>query len=288
MPKEKCVRCEREEGEVELLDAVSENEVIKICPNCSFLENVTMIKKPTNSQLSNVNRPYHVSERMRRISGISPQVKPQVKEEIRETLSSDKINQLNLVDNFNWLVMMARKDKRLSRKQVADALMEKEDSIKMIENKELGRDSARVIEKLEQFFNIQLRKQGQQEEKIVKETIRERLERIGKKEPLEKSFDTREQVITEMKQEAVKNEAEVPIRILGLDPKTAKNITIDDLRKMKLAREKAEKERKSIIGEKDISELIWKQKKPEALKPKTPQVEEEQDLVDSEVEFEEE
>jgi hypothetical protein len=55
---EKCVRCERDDREVKLLNAIDNKEVIKICEECATLENMPVIRKPTLEQLDNISNCY--------------------------------------------------------------------------------------------------------------------------------------------------------------------------------------------------------------------------------------
>ena len=176
-------------------------------------------------------------------------------------LTKKRSKPLNLVDNFHWYVFMARRKKKLTRHEVAKLLGESETAIKMIENKELPDDSLGLINKLEQFFGIKLKKQdGDEEKKEVEKAIRERLESDSK--PDIADLERREE------KEHAKSE---PVRVLKFDKDSAKNITIADLQRMKEEKEKKEKLRKQsrmkaddLLGamekeEKTIEEERWEE-----------------------------
>ncbi len=71
-----------------------------------------------------------------------------------------------LVDNFHWYVIKVRKSRNLSRKQLADAIGCQEEQIKIIENGQLPQDNFFLINKLENFLKINLRKNRPVEQSV--------------------------------------------------------------------------------------------------------------------------
>jgi ribosome-binding protein aMBF1 (putative translation factor) len=216
---ESCIRCERESEEVKLVDAIYNREMVKICEECAISENMPIIRKPSTNQLKESEKPYSVGERMKRMAGIAKneikkeEFKPAVltldrlrKPKDYKSILNNRFQQaktanqpLNLVDNYQWYILMARKNRKISRKQLADAIGETENTVRLIEEKFLPDDALRVINKIEQYFGIPL-KQGS-------------------------------------KPVAYIDSKPAPARIIKIDSKVAGNVTIDDLRKMKEARE---------------------------------------------------
>jgi len=261
--EEKCLVCDKSEGDVKLLDAVSGNEMVKICEECSLVENLPIIRRPTTSQLKESEKPYTVKERLRRMAGLHAEEKAKVskiakdimnvtldslrKKKTKEEELEDKFKlakkrniSSNLVNNFHWHILMARKKKKLTRGQLADLIGESETAIKMIENKEVPDDYLTLIRKLEQFFGIKLREGEKVEEKKVTS-------------------------------ELVKEE---PAMILKLDKENVKNLTIADLRKMR--------DEKQVGGENiNVADLIWQVDKEEQEKSQ-----EKEGFVGDGVEFE--
>ncbi len=259
----RCFKCGKSDREVKLLDAISCGEVVKICEECSLIENIPIIRKPTTSQLKESERAYTVIERLRRMAGLNKE-KEEIKElakkiqditlddlrhkseegELKEKqeLAKKKNKPLNLIDNFHWHVLISRKKKKLTRKELADLLGESATAIKMIENKEMPDDPERLIKKIEQFFGIKLRKEEEKrEEERIEKAIEKRLE---KKQNVEiKEGNEKE------------GREEEPARILKFDPETIKNLTIADLRKLK--EEKAKKKQDNI------SNVVWQAGKEE-------------------------
>jgi len=253
MEVEECIKCGITSDKVRLLDAVGNDGIVKICRACSENEDFVILKKPTTFQLKEAEKPYTVYERLSRSAGISRKKNKMTEKEKQEnsndiptTLSElmDKRIKINtekhehpvfeLVDNFHWVVMMARKRRHLTHKEVADAIQESEAVIKMVERGSLPEDDFRILNKLENFFNIKLiksgyglRKQEQEQEPLIKKP---------------------------------------PARILDFKPEAVQNLTIADLRELKKQQEMIEG---TEVSEKNkTSEIEAEKKKEEKLKKK--------------------
>lgn len=292
-----CYRCGRSREEVRLLDAILNDEIVKICEDCSFRENIPIINKPTTSQLKESERPYTVKERLRRMAGLYAEEKEEIRKiakkisdvtlddlwrrkkekemEEKYELSKKKTKPLFLIENFHWHVFMARIKKKLTRKQLAQLLSESETAIKMIENKEIPDDSLVLINKLEQFFGIKLKKEGI-EEKRIKEAVKKRLEKKEKPEISEK---------IEVEPEESDKTEEKPVRILKFDRKSIENITIADLQRM---REKEEEKKKLEKQKKMKADELMRQieKEEQEKEEKRWEEEAEKSLIGDELELE--
>ena len=239
---EKCAVCERNEQIVKLLDAVKGTELIKICEECALMEDIPIIRKPTSSQLIKEKeiKQLSVEDRLRRMSGVKDPKKEQAK--ITQTIATQildkarregvafdakvsytrKMNKpLNLVDNFNWHITMARKQKKLTRKQLAEAIGEKEAVLMLIENNEFPDDALRIITKIEQYLGVKLRKDS----------------------------EVKTESLIEKKQDS-------PVTVLKLDKEKAKNLTIADLVKIKEERERLAKEDPARDLDSEIEESL--------------------------------
>jgi ribosome-binding protein aMBF1 (putative translation factor) len=63
-----------------------------------------------------------------------------------------------LIDNFQWHIIKKRRAVGLTRKRLAEKLGEAEHTIKLMENGVLPREDFVIINKLQSFFNFNLRK----------------------------------------------------------------------------------------------------------------------------------
>ena len=220
-----CSRCDRTEEEVMLLDAIYENEIVKICEPCSKMEDIPIIRKPNTFQLKAAERPFSVYERLAKAAGLKDKAQQAAKireeQDIRKITSGISLDNLrkpkdyskplpkpsvkptNLIENFHWQIMMARRNMHISEKQLAQAISESETAVKMLESGNLPEDSDKLISKIEQYLRINLRKGNN---------------------ILPKPSSIKE-----------------PARVLKFDPATLNNITISDLQKLKQAKKEAEK-----------------------------------------------
>lgn len=251
MGDETCFRCMRSGRIVKLLDAVYGNEISKICEECALIEDIPIIRKPSSFQLEAASKPYSVSERLRRMSGVSQkanitEIKSIRKEERISGLTLDKLRQpkdyseilkrreerakkrnqpLDLVANYNWIMQRARRSRKMTVSQLGGIIGETDSNIKMIEDGFLPDDADRIIKKIEQFFKINLRNSGAAQEQI-------RIERVKQ-----------------------------PARILSFNPKSLNELTIHDLKAIKEQREKLSQEE----ADKEIaSKIVWQGKSKEA------------------------
>lgn len=274
MEEEFCFRCERKNSEVKLVDAIYDREMVKICEECSLSENLPIIRRPSSQQLKESEKPYSVRERMKRMAGMPfeqkhDEFKPAIltldklrkpkdyKAVLESRFQQAKIKNvpLNLIDNYNWHILMARKNRKISRKQLGDSIGETENTVRLIEEKFLPDDALRIIIKMEQYLGLKLRTDS------------------APNAPGSSSAISASSSVVTPK----------PAVVLKMDKEAAKNITIDDLRKMKKAREamEAEDSENKLKKEINVSEFVWnasgKSEKQEE-KPK--------ELVDGEIEFE--
>jgi ribosome-binding protein aMBF1 (putative translation factor) len=248
MSEDKCFRCSKSGKVARLLDAIYGNEIVKICEECSVLEDLPVIRKPSSFQLNESERPYTVHERLARMSGVKKgtvsapsQIKFDKREKLpgvtldnlrkpkdysqilkqREERARKRNQPLDLVDNYNWHIQMARRNRKISLVQLGGIIGERESGIKLIEDGFLPDDADRIIIKLEQYLKINLRKSGAEKEKARIESVR------------------------------------VPARVLSFDSEGMKNLKIHDLARIKEQRDKLnEEERDRELA----SKIVWQGK----------------------------
>ncbi len=213
-----CYVCGLESSKERLFEVVSKNGVIHLCSNCAKKENFPVVRRPTTFQLKeaekNTNKGFYerVKEERERRDKKSTQNLEIAKREkqdvsLREIVDRnyeekmkdmEKRPRLDLIDNFHWTIMRARRAKKISRERLAQEISESVAAIKMAEQGILPEDDYRIVNKIESFLNIRLRK---------------------------RDFSYKEE------------NKPSPARILKLDSETAKNLTIADLKKMKKMKE---------------------------------------------------
>jgi ribosome-binding protein aMBF1 (putative translation factor) len=172
-----CFKCGISSEAVTLYDAISKDGLVKVCGNCNIKENLPLIKTVDPSK---GERRLTVYERMTKLSGINPterEVKKQQEErekqneEMKQVLDKkfreelynsntkkDILGESNLVRNFHWEILKARRDRKMTQGQLADVIGESELSIRMAERGILPRERERLIKKLESYLKIKLTK----------------------------------------------------------------------------------------------------------------------------------
>jgi len=177
---ETCIRCGVNGEIVRLFDAIYNGRMEKICERCSIIENIPIIKKPDSFQLKQAERD-SVYRRMKRLAGLPEEKKEDsffIEDRLRELEKKPELelpekNKLNLIEYFHWEIMKNRRRKGLSQGQLAENLGESEAAIQMIEKGKLPENAESLIKKLEQFFQIKLRRISEMD-RIIKEKERQK------------------------------------------------------------------------------------------------------------------
>jgi len=217
-----CSVCGISRKKVRLLDVISSKGIVKICEACSKAEDMPILRRPTTFQLKESEKKpsgiYDMLSSVRRQKKESLEefgkkyektrtettLKEIVDKKYEMMVSEEKKPRSELVDNFHWIVMRARRLKKLTQEQLAKEISESIAAIKMAEQGILPEDDYRLVNKLEGFLGIKLTKGVSK----IPEFSHERL----------------------------------PARIIKFDTKTMQDLTIDDLKKMKEQAEKIDED----------------------------------------------
>ena len=215
-----------------LFNAITEEGVQEVCEQCALDEHLPLVRRPTTFQLKEAERPQTIYERLSKQAGINSvqhrnrpslevqeSMKKQRQELIKEEVKLKDIVEKNLklgnkketrpredlIDNFHWDIMMGRRKMHITTKQLADAISESEVVIKMAEQGMLPEDDYRLINKLENYLGIRIKKSNQ----II--------------------FNTKY------------NSLKPPARVLNFKPRAIENLTIADIKTMKASLNNVEK-----------------------------------------------
>ena len=207
-----CSFCGASGQKIRLFDAISPKGIVKICELCSRKEDIPILRRPTTFQLKEAERKSEVykilssareyRESLKKIQDKEAEkqntnllLKQIADKNYERFVSSEQKPRLDLVENFQWVIMRARKFRKLTTEQLAREISESEAAIKMAEKGILPEDDYRIINKLGSFLGITLVKNPELQPPEISE--------------------------------------KQPARILKFDPIMAKNITISDLKRMK-------------------------------------------------------
>ena len=125
-------------------------------------------------------------------------------EELRKPLDWRKSQIVKeLIENFHWHISRARRTRGMSRKQLAEALGEKEETLKLVENGIVPDNDFVLINKIQDLLQINLRKDGKNFQKSARfevdseKRIKEELEKEEEKTLAEEAGIVEDEVIDE-------------------------------------------------------------------------------------------
>lgn len=216
-----CSICGVSGKERRLMESISlaEKGIVRACKSCVDKENLLVLRRPTTFELkkseakeldvsselykARVSKKGYFADREREESNkkLREIADRNYEKKIEISSYSDK-DRSDLVDNFHWVIMMARRKRKITQEQLAREISESLAAIKMAEKGILPEDDYKLVRKIESFLRITL---------IKDESKRPNISQITR----------------------------VPARILRFDPTVIDNLTIADLKKMKDEREKS-------------------------------------------------
>ena len=172
-----CSNCGVNQEVVKLFDVISPSGIVKLCSGCLSGDAVAL-KTPTENQIKSINKSESLYQRLSREAGIDPeehkksffgsaQHKKIKKQEVNLRKLIDRNNESNgnpvspqkrddLVENFHWVIMRARRAKKFTVSHLAREIGETEKTIKLAERGVLPEGDYRVVTKLEAILSINL------------------------------------------------------------------------------------------------------------------------------------
>ena len=166
---EECFNCGAKIDKVRLFDAISDEGVVKICEKCSKEEHIPIIRRPTTFQLKEAERKQSFYEKAtislgKRFEEKEAPEKRQQEVTLREIVDrnykrrvpKEKGPRPEMIDNFHWIIMRARRMKKLTQAQLAKEIEESEAAIRMAEQGVLPEDDYRLVNKLENYLGIKI------------------------------------------------------------------------------------------------------------------------------------
>lgn len=180
---EKCFKCHAPETKAILFDAILPEGVLKICGKCFSKEDIPIITKRFSSE---AEKKPSVREILSKLSGVDfPEKRYNGKKKQEEYLKNvvdrnigkdlgrfrnDLNSKKELVDNFHWIVMRARRIRHLTQGQLAQAIREPEKAVKLIEEGFVP-ERKEIIDKIENYLKIRIKKGNEKSEETEREEI---------------------------------------------------------------------------------------------------------------------
>lgn len=176
-----CFRCGVSDEREKLFDAISGKGVVKICKNCAKDEGLPLVQPV---ELNKPEKTRSVYERLSDMAKLDPEkhrsmLLEKARQESMRRSKDDRTRRqettlrgvidsnfqkskpqprTDLVVNFHWMIMRARRAKKLTQKQLAENIGEPESLIISAENGIILNNSDSLIRKLENYFGIKIRK----------------------------------------------------------------------------------------------------------------------------------
>lgn len=157
-----CFRCGVSGEKVRLHDAISNKGIVKVCGDCANLENIPVIKKPTETQLAEAQKP---RTRQERLAARAPPKLMKTEVTLRDLIDEKFKNRgvqsnPDLIENFHWKIQQAKRMKRITREEFAKGIGESDATVRRIEQGFLPANDYKIVNKIESFLGISLRKDG--------------------------------------------------------------------------------------------------------------------------------
>ncbi len=145
---------------IRMVDAIRDGKIVVVSEQEAKNDDLFVLRThettlPLEPSLSSTNpTPQRIREKS------EPFVKPVAKWHSYQPEYSKNHVVRELIDNFHWEISKARKQKNLSRLQLAHGLGVPENVVKMLEQGELPRDDFVIINKVQSILGINLRRDG--------------------------------------------------------------------------------------------------------------------------------
>lgn len=135
-----------------MVDALEEGAIVRVAESYARREGLPILRRFSPHQQAVAAQAAAKPGGPKETGGIDTYRRP-LRSEARGVRAS-------LTDNFHWELQRCRRERRMTRKQMAEAVHVKEQDIKLIENGVLPANDFVLVSALEQYFNITLRKEG--------------------------------------------------------------------------------------------------------------------------------
>ena len=209
---------EKEELKEGFVEAIEDGQIVVVEGDYARQEGLVVLRRgekanidredtaDTAEQSSAVPK---TSENREEVSGEKKPERKMLFDDYRKPLDWKKKQVIrSLIDNFHWELMRARRDKGLSRKQVAKALNIEEDDVKLAENGMIEEGDFVLVNKLQEYYNINLRKDrkdfGQPMRALLEEEIEKNSEDTAdRKSAVPKTSENQREVSGEKKKKDV-------------------------------------------------------------------------------------
>ncbi len=155
-----CFKCGISDEKAILFDAVSSKGIVKACRRCLIVEEIPIIRTPKTEDENKPKPQFNVARNpySRPVKQEDVTLRNIVEKNFKQNLKEDLTLKNSLIMNFHWVIMRARRARKMTQEQLAVALREPVIAIKTLEIGYVPEKSLLLIKKIEQYLGIRLRK----------------------------------------------------------------------------------------------------------------------------------
>ena len=167
----RCYICDISEEKAFLYEGVAKEGFVNVCRSCYVKNEIPLID--TKKLEPGFEKKMSVRERLMSMSGVrrpemektkpvekvqdeADTLKKIVERNFKKNVSEEKREYEDLVESFHWIIMRARRMRKLTQEQFAKAIFEPVIVIEHLEKKVLPKDYVPLIKKVENFLQVRL------------------------------------------------------------------------------------------------------------------------------------
>ena len=155
-----CFKCGVSGDKVRLRDAISSKGIVKICEICASSEKLPIIKRVTEEQLAQAQTQRPIRDRLTGMNQSLMKKEVTLRDIIEKNVKSKIPLPSDLIENFHWTIQRIKRTRKITREEFAKAIGENEATIRLIEQGILPNNDYKLINKIENYLGVSLRKPG--------------------------------------------------------------------------------------------------------------------------------
>lgn len=133
-----------------LVDAIDDGKIVQVTESYARREGLLILRRPQVRDVQQTTAAQEIKTQRKELSPF---------ETFRRPLRKNQNNVLaSLLNDFRWIISTKRKERNMTRRQLAQALGVSEFDVKSLENGVLPADDYILISKVEKYFSVNLRK----------------------------------------------------------------------------------------------------------------------------------
>ncbi len=187
------------ERQTKIVDAIDEGRIVRVPEEYAIQEGLPILRRQKIDETR--ERESSWMQRNRKKEKVGNYIRL---DDLRKPLRQNANNvSSSLIENFHWKIREKRRQLNITRKQLSSILGIDESDLKLIENGIIPRDDFVLINKIQEYFNLNLRKDGQNPNVLMRKVVESGKAGQGKKEMpkwranVDKARETRNRISAE-------------------------------------------------------------------------------------------